>query len=119
MKPNAKKCKSAGSEALKKVKGAVCGMKSVDLGSETIKILEMFSPTMRTQKYFFNIITDTQSVNKVWRMRNFRFEWRIVVFKSLMLSKRISSFIFSKVLNEVVHELQFIQKSIAWKTSKM
>ena len=46
-KPNVKKCERAGSEALKKVKEAVCGMKSVDLGSGTIKILEMFSPTMK------------------------------------------------------------------------
>lgn len=45
MKPNVKKCESAGSEALKKVKEAVCDMKSVDLGSETI--LEIFSPTMK------------------------------------------------------------------------
>ena len=51
---------------------AVCGMKYIDLESNTIKILGTFfsySEILRNQKYF-NIINDKENALNLWRMKN-------------------------------------------------
>ena len=44
LKPNILKCKVAGIGSLKEVKMAVCGIKCIDLKTETIKILSVHFP---------------------------------------------------------------------------
>lgn len=53
----------------------------------------------------------------LWRMRNLILEGKIVVFKSLVLSKIVLHFRMSKVPNELVGELQNTQISLLLETS--
>ena len=64
LKLNYENCEIAGIGVLKSVKVAVCGMKCVDLCKDAIKIL---------------------------RMRSLTFEGKIIVFKTLTISKIVIS----------------------------
>ena len=69
---------------------AVCGIKCIDLTTETIKILGVhFShyQKLKTQKEFVKSITNMQKVLNLWRMRNITLEGKIIIFKTLALSK--------------------------------
>ena len=50
-------------------------------------------------------------------MRNLTLEERIVVFKTLAVSKIVFLAILTKILYQVVKELEKIQKTFLWKNS--
>ena len=61
LKPNILKCEVAAIGSLKRVKMAVCGIKSIDLTIETIKILGVhfsYNQKLQTQKKFVKSITN-------------------------------------------------------------
>ena len=76
--------------SLKEVKMAVCGIKCIDLTTETIRILSVhfsFNQKLQMQNNFVKSITNMQNVSKLWRMRNIALEGEIIIFKTLALSK--------------------------------
>ena len=91
LKPNHEKCEIAGTGALKSVEVAVCGMKCTDLCNETIKkILESTFRTKQKSEMKKNVlesITKIQNVLKVWQMRRLTHEGKIIVFKTLAISR--------------------------------
>ena len=90
LKPNTTKCEIAGIAVLKGVQVAVYGMKCTDLRNEAIKILGVcfsYNQKIKDDKIFNNIISNIQGVLNSWGMRNFTLEGRIVVFKTLAVSK--------------------------------
>ena len=92
LKPNILKCEVAGIGSLKGVKMAVCGIKCIDLTTETIKILGVhfsYNQKLKTQKNFVKSITNMQNVLNLWRMRNITLQGKIVIFKTLALSKTV------------------------------
>ena len=119
LKPNYEKCEIAGIGVLESVKVAVCGMKCVDLCKDTIKITGVhfsYNKTNQDEKYFLETITKIQNVLIIWRMRSLTLEGKIIVFKTLAISKIVYLSMMIKVPTEIIVELEKIQKQFIWVT---
>ena len=117
LKPNISKCEIAGIGVLNGVKEALCGMKSINLNTETIKILGThfsYNKTIQQEKNFYHHITQIQNVLKVWRMRDLSIEGKIVVFKSLAISKIIHLALITTITIPIINQLEKIQKDFIW-----
>ena len=117
LNPNHEKCEITGTRVLKSVKVAVCDMKCTDLCNDTIKITGVHFPynkEKRNEKHFLESITKIQNVLKVWRMRRLTLEGKIIVFKTLAISKIVFLSLISKVPTEIISELEIIQKHFLW-----
>ena len=69
-----------------------CGMECIDLMDDVIKILGIYfsyNKNLEQGKNFLNRIVKIQNILKLWKLRNLTIEGRIVVFKSLTISKLI------------------------------
>ena len=98
LKRNVEKCEVAGIGNLKGVEVADCGMKCINLTRDTTKILGVhfsYNIERRNDKNFMTIIENIQNVLKVWRMRSLTLEGKIVVFKSLAISKIVYQALFT------------------------
>ena len=94
LKPNKSKCEIVGIGSMNgtsmSVKMALCGMKSINLNFETIKILGThfsYNKKLEQEKNFYEHINKIQNVLNIWRMRDLSLEGKITVFKSLAISK--------------------------------
>ena len=117
LKPNHEKCEIAGIGVLKSVKVAVCGIKCINLCNDTIKITGIhvsYNKEKPNEKNFLESITKIQNVLKVWRMRRLTLEGKIIVFKTLAISKIVFLSLISKVPTEIISELERIQKTFLW-----
>ena len=112
--PNHEKCEIAGIGVLKV---AFCGMKCIDLCNDTIKITGIHfsnNKEKRIEKIFLESITKIQNVLKVWRMCRLTLEGKIIVFKTVAISKIVFLSLISKVPTEIISELERIQKTFLW-----
>ena len=66
------------------------------------------------KKNFLQSITKIQHVLKVWQMHCLTLEGKIIVFKTLAISKIVFLSLISKVPTEIISELQRIQKTFLW-----
>ena len=120
LKPNFSKCEIAGIGVLKSVKVATCGMKSTDLCKTTMKVVGIhfsYDKHERENKNFYDLISSIQNVLKLWRMRNLSLEGKIVVFKTLALSKLIYLAQIINVPKSLVKQIKQIQKNFLWADS--
>ena len=84
------KCEMAGIESLKGVETAVCGMKNIDLTKDAVKIIGIsfsYNKAIQNELNFRATISKKKAVLKLWRMRRLSPEGKIIVFKSLAISK--------------------------------
>ena len=81
----------------KGVKMVFYGVKCIDLTDDIIKILDLF------KKNFLNHIVKTQNILKLWKLRNLTIKLRIVVFKSLVISKIIHLAVVTEVPTSTVN----------------
>ena len=112
---NILKCEVAGKGSLKGVKMAVCGIKCIDLTTETIKILGVhfsYNQKLKTQKNFVKSITNMQNVLNLWRMRNIMLEGKIIIFKTLALPKVVYLTLITSFSKQLSEEIQRIQKAL-------
>ena len=70
LKANIGKCEIAGIGSLKGVTEAVCGLKSVDLSNDTIKILGIHFSYNKKVQMQNNFITTIKKIQQVLRLRN-------------------------------------------------
>lgn len=94
LKPNIKNCATAGIGDLKVVQLTVCAMKRIYLRNKAIKIFDTsfsYSNTIKEESNLHKIVSNVQTMLKLWQSRNFTLEGRIVVFKSLASSDSTSS----------------------------
>ena len=120
LRPNLSKYEIAGIGVLKGVKVAVCGIQCVDLVLDTIKILGTHFPyneKLKEERNFCLIIANIQRVLKLWKLRNLTLEGKILIFKTLALSKIIFQAFVTPIPIYVVTELEKIQKSFLWENS--
>ena len=113
-RPNLSKCEIAGTGVLKGVKVTVCGIQCVDLVSDTIKMLGTqfsYNERLKVERNFCLIIANIQRVLKLWKLRNLTLEGKIVIFKTLAMSKIIFQAFITPIPMYVVTELEKIQKS--------
>ena len=85
LKPSLTKREIARIGSLKVVQLAVCGMKCIDLCNEVINTLGnifSYSNTIVKEPNFLKVVSNVQTVLKLWRFRNLTLEGIIVVFES-------------------------------------
>ena len=105
---------------LKSVEMAVCGMQSVDLTRDAIKILGIYfsyNINLMNQKNYCKAITSIHGIFKLWRMRNISIESKIVVFKMLAISRLAYLALLTIIPNHITDEGAKIQKSFIWHDS--
>ena len=110
---NMSKCEIAGIGS-QGVKTAVCGMKNIDLTKDAVKIIEIsfsYNKAIQNELNFRMNISKIQVVLKLWRTQRLLLEGKILVFKSLAISKIVYLSLFTSVPNNVVEELIKMQKS--------
>ena len=90
LKPNKVKCEIAGIGALKGVQVALCGMRCIDLVSNTVKILGLYysyNEKLEIQENFKWHMINIEKILQIWRMRDLSIAGKITVFKTLAISK--------------------------------
>ena len=120
LKSNISKCEICGLGPLKGVEMAVCGMQTVDLTKGAIKILDIYfsyNINLMNQKNYCKAITSIHGILKLWRMRNLSIEGKIVVFKTLAISKLVYLALLTVIPNHITEEVAKIQKSFIWHDS--
>ena len=120
LKPNISKCEICGLGPLNWVEMAVCGMQSVDLTRDAIKILGVYfsyNINLVNQKNYCQAITNIHGILKLWRMRNLPIEGKIVVFKTLAISKLVYLALLTVIPDHITDEVTKIQKSFIWHDS--
>ena len=117
LKPNLPKCEITRIGVLKGVQLAVCGMRCAGLKNSTLKILgTQFSYNQKLrEKKNYKTATNIQRVLKIWKMRNLILEGKMVIFKTLAISKTVFQSLITSVPRHIVNELEKIQKSFLWK----
>ena len=71
---------------------AVCGIRFIDLNIDTLKILSThfsYNEKLKEKKNFYKIVTDMQQVLKIWKIRKLALEEKIIIFKTMAISKII------------------------------
>ena len=117
LKPNHEKFKISGIVVLKSVKVAVCGMKCTELCTDIIKITGIhfsYNKEKQNEKNFLQRITKIQNVLKALRMSRLTLEGKIIVFKTLPISKIVFLSLISNAPTEIISELERIQKKFMW-----
>ena len=102
------------------VQVAVCGMRCIDLCNDAIKILGTYfsyNSRIKEECSFRKIVSNIQSVLNPWQYQNLTFEGRIVVFKSLAISKIVFQALIAPVPTHVIKALETIQTSFLWNNS--
>ena len=93
---------------------AVRGMQSVDLTRDGIKILRIYfsyNINLMNRKNYCQATTNLQGILKLLRMRNLSIQGKIVVFKTLAISKLVYLSLFTVIPNYITDEVAKIQKS--------
>ena len=81
LKPNLSKCEITGIEVLKGIQVAVCGVRCTNLNNGTSKILGThlsYNEKPKVETKFYTTVTNIVRVLKIWNMRNFILEGKIV-----------------------------------------
>ena len=115
LSPNMSKCEN-GIGSLKGVETVVCGMKNNN-NKETVKIIEInfsYNKAIKNELNFRTIISEIQAVLKSSRMQRLLLAGKIIVFKSLAISKIVYLCLLTNVPNNIVEELIKIFKNFLW-----
>ena len=98
----------------------ICGMSCIDLCNEAIKILGTYfsyNSRIKEECNFLKIVSKVQNMLNLWRYRNLTLEGRIVVSKSLAISKIVFQALIAPVSTHVIKALETIQTSFLWDKS--
>ena len=115
LKTNLSKCKIAGLDSLKGVLEVVRDLNSINLTTDTIKILGVhlsYNSILKIENNFLDIIKNIQQVLRFWNSRMLSLEERIIVFKTLAISKIFYLTFLTTISNSLIEELQKIQKPV-------
>ena len=119
--PNLSKCEIAGIGVLKGANVALCGMKTLNLVNESIKILGIhisYNKSLQNDLNFCETVKNMCNVLNLWKMRHLTIEGKITVFKSLAISKIVYLSLLTSVPKSITDELKIIQKSFLWGKKK-
>ena len=99
---------------------AVCGLRCINLNNDTLKILGIhfsYNENLKEGKKIYKTVTDIQRVLKIWKKRNLTVEGKIVIFKTIAISKFVFQSFITTVPKHIINELEKIQKAFLWKNS--
>ena len=117
LKPNTLKYEICGIGVKRGEKVALCGMKSVDLTSEAVKILGIYysyNEKVFLETNYLEIIKNVENVVSVWRLRNMTLIGKNLIFGSLIMSKVVFLSFLSNVPRNIVEKLENIQYKFLW-----
>ena len=121
LKPNISKCEVAGIGVQKGVKATICGFQCINLKTRATKILGIYfsyDKNIQFENNFNKVITNITSVFKMWRLRNLTSEGKIIIFKSLALSKLVYTAQVMQVSGSIIDKIKQIQKDFLWSSEK-
>ena len=90
-------------------------MRCIDLNVDTLKILGThfsYNEKLKEEKNFYKIVTDMQRVLKIWKMRRLTLEGKIVIFKTIAISKIVFQAFIATVPKHIANELKKIQNYV-------
>ena len=88
-----------------------------ELRNEAIKILGIYfskNQKIKDDKKVYNFISNIQGVLNLRKIRNFTLEGRIIVFKTMAISKIVCLALLTKIPFQLVKQLEKIQKYFLW-----
>ena len=112
LKPNYDKCEIAGIGTKKGAIWALWGMKPVDLTKGCVKILGIYfsyNKEIMNDKNFVVMVGKIEKLLNIWRQRNLTLEGKIVIFKTLAISKIVDVSYLSMVPKTIIEKLEKIQ----------
>ena len=121
LRPNLNKCEIAGLGILKDVKVALCGLKNIDLTKNCIKILGVhfsYNKKLQDDMNFCNTVKNIYNVVKIWRLRHLSLEGKIIIFKTLAISKIVYLALLTNIPKITLTELNEIQSKFLWNYKK-
>ena len=121
LKPNINKCETAGLGILEGVQKAVYGLQNIDLTNDAIKIFGIhfsYNEKIQTERNFSTTVKKLQKALNVWMTRTLTLEGKILIFKTLGISKIVYLSLIIIVPKSILEEIQKIQKSFLWYSSK-
>ena len=120
-KLNMSKCEVSGIGALKGVATALCGVKNVDLCESFIKILGFnfsYNRKLSCDKNFVSILNKIVNTLNVWKMRQLTLIGKIVIFKTLAISKIVYVSSICSIPKCILDELNKMHKEFIWDNKK-
>ena len=117
LKPNYDKCEIAGCGRTKGALGALCGMKTVDLTCDSMKILGIhfsYNRDLALEKNFVNTVKKIEKLLGVWRQRSLTLEGKVVIFKTLAISKIVYVSYLSETPKFIIENLEKLQNEFIW-----
>ena len=115
LKLNLTKSETAGIRVLKEVHVAVCSMRCLDLNNNAIKVLGIpfrYNEKLKDEIYFYATVTDIERVLKIWKIRSLILEGKIVIFKSIAVSKIVFLSLIAIVSKHIVKVLEKSTKEL-------
>ena len=76
-----------------------------------------YNINLLNQKNYCQAIPNIHGILKLWRMRNLSIEGKIVVFKTLAISKLVNLALLTVIPDHITDEVTKIQKSFTWHDS--
>ena len=116
-KTNTRKCEIAVIAILKELNVALCDMKGLNLMKETMTILGAhfsYNNKLENEMNFQSHIIKFENVRRLLLMRNLTIEGKVLVFKSLAISKIAHLSLITTVPHEITNQLNIIQRSFIW-----
>ena len=100
---------------------AFSNLSSVDLTTESIKILDSYNKQLAENRSFLDVISDIQNILSPWSMRGLPLLGKFHIFNTLGVSKILYVSSMTQVPKNLVNELKTIQISFLWnsKTPKI
>ena len=98
----------------------VYGLQCIDLNNNILKILDThfsYNEKLKEEKKIYKTVTDIQRVLKIWKIKNLKLEGKIVIFKTMEISKILLQSFITTVPKHVTNELEKIQKALLLKNS--
>ena len=115
---NKSKCEVSGIGVKKGVKTAFCNVKNINLVLNSMKVLGVYYSYDKDKcqsKNFTSVIEKMEKVLNIWKSRQLSIEGKIVIFKTLAISKIVYISHKTTVSEFTLSQLEKIQKDFLWK----
>ena len=113
LKLNESKTEICGIGVKRGVEVALCGMKSVNLVTSSVKILGIhfsYNEELMKEKNFVRVIKKIENVLAVWRMRSLTLAGKITVLKSLIFAKIVFVSFLSNTPKCIIKNLEKLKR---------
>ena len=117
MSINMSKCELAGIGVKRSVLTALSGVKNISLVNDCIRVLGVnftYDSKLFNEKNYISCIKKLQKILHVWGMRFLSLYGKIIIFKSLAISKIIYIASMATVPADIIKLLEIIHKDFVW-----